>query len=103
MLKYQITIADVLSKVKKKVWKVIKLVPSIKKKIDTELASVRKTFKDDIVKKTGHLEYFVTLPDNKLTKHDIMEKLEENVTLGKDLLLNVVYNCTWTLILNLTF
>lgn len=60
-----------------------KLIPSIRKKIEDELSTISKNFRQEVEERTKHLSYITELPQNKLSKKEIVEILNKNLGLGK--------------------
>lgn len=79
----QLLILGVTQRVKKTVFRLAKLIPSIRKKIDTELQNVNDRFENETVEKTKHLKYITSLPVNKLSPDEIITLVRANLKLGK--------------------
>ncbi|XP_018579185.1 sphingosine-1-phosphate lyase [Anoplophora glabripennis] len=73
---------SIIDRGKKTVFRLAKLIPSIKKRIDDELSSISKNFKDEVEERTKHTTYITELPHAKLSKKDIIEALNTNLGLG---------------------
>ncbi|XP_044259520.1 sphingosine-1-phosphate lyase [Tribolium madens] len=73
---------SVTQRAKKTVFKLAKLIPSVREKFETELAKVSESFEKDIVEKTKHLTYITKLPEKKLTAEQILNCVEENLKVG---------------------
>lgn len=56
--------------------------PSIRKKIETELESIQKGFEDDMSKHGDELGYIVKLPEDGWHRKDILKKMDEYLELG---------------------
>lgn len=73
-----------LKRGKKAIFRVAKCIPQVRKKVDEELMVINKGFEEDVVKKTGHLEYIIELPKKGLTKEEILDRINKNLNLNKD-------------------
>lgn len=73
---------SILQRGKKTIFRLAKLIPAIKERIDSELNDVSRSFKEDVEKRTKHLTYITTLPQTKLSSKDIIETLNKNLGLG---------------------
>nr|CAI5868717.1 unnamed protein product [Callosobruchus analis] len=67
---------------KKYIFKMVRLVPKIRKKIEDELQKVSKGFEDEVRERTKHLKYMLYLPENGLGSDDILKQLQTNLGLG---------------------
>ncbi|XP_074042202.1 sphingosine-1-phosphate lyase [Leptinotarsa decemlineata] len=67
---------------KKTVFNIIKQIPTVRKKIESELETVSKTFEEDVKKTSKNTTYMLDLPAKGLTREDIMNKLDQNLNLG---------------------
>lgn len=72
----------VIERAKKTGFKLAKLIPSVRDKIDRELQIVQNNFEKEAGDKTKHLEYVKTLPKSGLSSAEIMKKVKENLELG---------------------
>jgi sphinganine-1-phosphate aldolase len=73
----------VTQRAKKTVFRLAKLIPSIRRKIEAELQSVSETFEKETIEKTKHLKYTTVLPAGKLSEEDILSLVKENLKLGE--------------------
>ncbi|KAJ8920412.1 hypothetical protein NQ315_005278 [Exocentrus adspersus] len=73
---------SVLQRGKKTVFRLAKLIPPIREKIDAELSSVSKNFMEEVEERTKHLTYITKLPEKKLSRRDVVEILDRNIGLG---------------------
>ncbi|XP_068909932.1 sphingosine-1-phosphate lyase [Tenebrio molitor] len=73
---------SVTQRAKKTVFRLAKLIPSIRRKIEAELQSVSETFEKETIEKTKHLKYTTVLPAGKLSEEDILSLVKENLKLG---------------------
>lgn len=67
---------------KKTVFKIARLIPSVKRKLDTEMEKVSAGFIRDVEERTSHLQYITSLPKDGLNNDKIMEILNDNLNLG---------------------
>lgn len=70
------------SRAKKKFFKLIRLVPSIRKKIETELEGLQKSFEETAAKHGEDIGYIVKLPEDGWHRKDILLKMDEYLALG---------------------
>lgn len=75
-------VLDVRERLKKTFFKLLKLIPQIRKKIDTELNKVSESFEKDVRERTKHLKYITELPDKGATPERILQITDENLGLG---------------------
>ena len=75
-------LAGVVQRAKKTVFKLAKLIPSIRQRIDNELKSVRETFEKSTIEKTKHLTYTTSLPSKRLSPEEILDVAKEHLKLG---------------------
>lgn len=68
---------------KKTVFKIARLIPSVKRKLDTEMEKVSAGFIRDVEERTSHLQYITSLPKDGLNNDKIMEILNDNLNLGQ--------------------
>ncbi|XP_063909552.1 sphingosine-1-phosphate lyase [Zophobas morio] len=73
---------SVVQRAKKTVFKLAKLIPSIRQRIDNELKSVRETFEKSTIEKTKHLTYTTSLPSKRLSPEEILDVVKEHLKLG---------------------
>ncbi|XP_017769454.1 PREDICTED: sphingosine-1-phosphate lyase [Nicrophorus vespilloides] len=69
-------------RVKKTFFKYMKKIPSIKAKLDDEILRINNGFRKDVYSKTKHLDYYMQLPEKKMSKEEIMEVTNEYLNLG---------------------
>lgn len=72
----------VLIRCKKTAFKLARLVPSIKKKLDEELERVAEGFQRDVQERTKGLNYITSLPEHGLNNEDLFNCLNQNLELG---------------------
>lgn len=70
------------SRVKKKIFKWARFIPSVKAKIENELKDIQKTFEDDMAKHGEEIGYIVKLPENGWKRKEILKKMDEYLELG---------------------
>lgn len=70
---------------KKTAFKLLRLIPAVERKVDTELSVIRRGFEEDVEKRTSHLDYILTLPSKGLSKSEILSILDRNLTLNEEL------------------
>lgn len=73
---------SIVERTKKTVFKLLRKIPSIKKKIEEELETVTKNIEDDVKNKTKNLPYITELPKEGMGKEAIIKCLDENLILG---------------------
>lgn len=74
--------SDFLDKVKRRFFKLVRLIPRIRNEIDSELQKVSDMFAKDVSERTKNLKYITTLPQTGLSKEKILEIVNENLNLG---------------------
>lgn len=73
---------DVKEKLKRSIFKLLKLIPQVKKKIETELSKVSQTFEQDVRERTKHLKYITRLPEKGIGTEEILQITDKNLGLG---------------------
>ncbi|XP_018320081.1 sphingosine-1-phosphate lyase [Agrilus planipennis] len=73
---------SVMERTKKTFFKLAKLVPSIRLKIDSEMESVRKSLYKDVEERGKALHYITTLPEKGFSKEAIVKLTDENLGLS---------------------
>lgn len=76
-------VLDIKERLKKTFFKLLKLIPQVRKKIDTEMDKVSEGFEMDVKERTKHLKYITRLPEKGLSADKIIEITDENLGLGK--------------------
>ena len=71
-----------MSRAKKTFFKLIRYVPSVRKRIENELLSIQQSFEDDMSKHSEELGYIVKLPEDGWHRKDILKKMDEYLELG---------------------
>lgn len=69
-------------KLKKVFFKLIKLIPQVREKIETELNKVSEGFEKDVRERTKQLKYITKLPAKGLGPDRILQITDENLGLG---------------------
>lgn len=77
------TVLDIKERLKKTFFKLLKLIPQVRRKIDTEMNKVSDGFENDVKERTKHLKYITRLPEKGLTADQIIKITDENLGLGK--------------------
>lgn len=72
---------------KKQVFKIVKLIPSVREKIDKQMNDLNESFEKDAAERLKNVEFFIKLPVKGLTHEQVIDKVNENVHLGKLLIL----------------
>uniref|UniRef100_T1P9B9 sphinganine-1-phosphate aldolase n=1 Tax=Musca domestica TaxID=7370 RepID=T1P9B9_MUSDO len=67
---------------KRQFFRYLKKVPAVRRKIESELSKANQDFKGEIAKLTGTLEYCLQLPENGLSKEEILKLMDEHLKLG---------------------
>lgn len=75
-------ISGIASRAKRKFFKLVRLVPSIRKKIETELEGLNKKFEDDMTKHGEEIGYIVKMPEDGWHRKDVLRKMDEYLELG---------------------
>lgn len=75
-------VIDVKERIKKAVFKLLKLIPQVRKKIDSELDKVSQSFENEVRERTKHLKYITELPDKGKTSDEILQITDKNLGLG---------------------
>ncbi|KAF5299206.1 hypothetical protein FQA39_LY02379 [Lamprigera yunnana] len=70
---------SVTQRTKKAFFKWVKLIPYVKKQIDTKMVQVQNELEKESINRTKHFSYITTLPDNGLTSEAIMNILNQNL------------------------
>ncbi|KAI4457739.1 sphingosine-1-phosphate lyase 1 [Holotrichia oblita] len=72
----------IVNRIKRTFFKYIKLIPSVRRKIESEMDKVNTEFEQDMSSKTAHLKYFTTLPEKALSSTEILEIVDDVLSLG---------------------
>lgn len=76
-------IVAISSRIKKKFFKLIRLLPPIQRKIDSEMANVSNSMEKTVRERTAHMEYFKTLPLLGLSNDELLEQVDKYLLLGE--------------------
>lgn len=68
---------------KKTAFRLFRKIPAVKKQIEDELESISKGFEEDVRESTKNLTFITELPKSGIKREDIINKLDDNLTLGK--------------------
>lgn len=63
-------------------FKMIRYIPSVRRKIDDEISKISTSIEADVIKRTEGLKYFTKLPYNGMNKEEIIDLVDRYVTLG---------------------
>uniref|UniRef100_A0A1L8EHT5 sphinganine-1-phosphate aldolase n=2 Tax=Haematobia irritans TaxID=7368 RepID=A0A1L8EHT5_HAEIR len=67
---------------KRQFFRYLKKVPAVRRKIESELSKAQEDFKGEITKLTQSLQYSKELPENGLSKEEILKLMDEHLRLG---------------------
>lgn len=67
---------------KKRIFKLARIIPSVRNRIDSELAKTEEDFKKEILKSTKGLDYLLKLPYNGKKTTEILNELDNYLALG---------------------
>lgn len=67
---------------KKTAFKLIRKVPAVKRKIQNELSSIKKTFNEEVATRNKGLPKFKDLPENGLPLPDIVQLVDKHLQAG---------------------
>lgn len=73
---------DVIPRVKKAFFKFVKLIPHVRRKIESEMDKISEGFEKDVSDRTKSLKYITTLPKKGLSPSQVLEATNENLGLG---------------------
>lgn len=71
------------SRAKKKFFKLIRLLPQIRRKIDSEVSKVAVGMEKSVQERTAHMEYYSNLPFMGLSNEKLLEQVDKYLTLGE--------------------
>jgi len=72
----------VLVRIKRSVFKLIRKIPSVRKKVEAEMTSMRKTMVEDFNKTCASLEDITCLPEQGLTQDEVLNKVRTYLEIG---------------------
>ncbi|KAG5672948.1 hypothetical protein PVAND_003035 [Polypedilum vanderplanki] len=73
---------SITERLKKKFFKLVRYVPSVRRKIESEFENIQKTFEDDMMKYGDEMGYIVKLPEDGWHRKDILKKIDDYLELG---------------------
>lgn len=73
---------SVVAKIKKRVFKLARKIPYVRRKLEEETGKVAKLFQDDIKQSNAGLEYFLQLPNQGRSKPEILELVTSYLNRG---------------------
>lgn len=71
------------TRIKKSVFRVLRKIPAIRNKVDTELNKIQKSFSEDAMKRYQGKEFYYTLPNKGQPDSQIMKQVHEYLELGE--------------------
>lgn len=71
------------TRIKKSVFRILRKIPAVKNKIDTELNKIQASFSEDAKKRYQGKEFFHALPSKGQADTEIMKQVHEYLELGK--------------------
>lgn len=80
---FEIPIAGVAQRTKKQFFRLIRFIPVIQRKIDSELETISKSMEDSVRKRTENMDYYISLPNYGLTEEEILKAVDEYLALGE--------------------
>lgn len=83
LLKLTMGLTGVYERGKRQVFRLVKLVPSVKEKLEKELASMSKSFENDIIQRLKEDPFVTKLPEIGLSPDQVLNKVKEYTELGK--------------------
>ena len=72
-----------LERCKKHIFRLARYIPSIRNKIDKELAEVNEIFENDVLRRFKETSFIVHLPKNGLKNEKLLNLVNEYIYLGK--------------------
>lgn len=76
-------VAGIVSRTKKRFYKLVRHIPAVQRKINAELTKVTASLEEDGLKRTAGLEYYTKLPYDALDRKQIIELLDRYLALGE--------------------
>lgn len=83
VLIYLFHFAGILSRSKKRFFRLIRLIPAVQRKIDTEIGQIAESLENDVKKRSEGLEYYTKLPFNGLEAEEIVKLVDAYLALGE--------------------
>lgn len=71
------------SRAKKRFFKLIRLVPAVQRRIDSEIGEIAISMDDSVQKRTAHMQYFTSLPPFGLSDEELLMQVDSYLTLGE--------------------
>lgn len=78
----KVLLAGVYDRSKRKIFKLIKYIPSVRDKIDKELDGIHKSFENEILHRLKNVGFVTQLPERGLTHEQVLDKVKECIDLG---------------------
>lgn len=75
-------IAGIYVRGKRQFFRYLKKVPAVRRKIEKELSTATASFQNEMEKSCGKLEYSLQLPEEGLSKEQILQLVDEHLKLG---------------------
>lgn len=75
--------AAISSRTKKKFFKLIRLLPPIRHKIDSEITKVSDLMEKSVRERTAHMDYFTSLPLLGLSNDELLQQIDNYLSLGE--------------------
>lgn len=77
-------ILAIIKRAKKRVFKLARHIPSVSRKIQSELDKVEKQFEDEMSNFGKDMGYITVLPENSISAEEVMTKLDAYLKLGEN-------------------
>ncbi|XP_031625160.1 sphingosine-1-phosphate lyase [Contarinia nasturtii] len=74
---------SISSRAKNKFFKLMRLLPQVQRKIDTEVSKVSAGMEKSVQDRTAHMEYYSTLPLLGLSNEELLEEVDKYLSLGE--------------------
>lgn len=81
-LNFSFNFAGIWARTKKRIFKLARIIPSVRNRIDAELAKTEENFKNEILKSTKGLDYLLKLPYDGMKSNEILKVLDNYLALG---------------------
>lgn len=79
---FSIFFAGIWARSKKRLFKLARIIPSVRNRIDSELAKTEENFKNEVLKSTKGLDYLLKLPYDGMKSNEILKVLDRYLALG---------------------
>lgn len=73
----------ITSRTKKKFYKLIRLLPPVQRKIDTEISAVSASMESAVQERTSHMQYYKVLPLLGLSREELLDQVDKYLLLGE--------------------